>query len=277
MKSIIYTLEDNNSIRYIGKTINLDKRYKSHIRESSSLRTHKEKWINNVLSKGDKITMEILDICDEKDSSEIEIYWISQFKCWGFDLVNLTCGGDGGSPMLGKNHSCQTKSKMSEIAKFQNRNIGGWNKGLTMSDESKRKISLANQGREISNETKLKISNSNKGNTKKPMSEETKLKISNKKKGTTSPNKGKKFSDERKLEMSLVRKGIKRSDDVKKKMSESRKIIWRIKTPNNDILDFLGYDSFKQFVSKNCLNVSVTTLKSYGKNKGWEVISKLKK
>jgi hypothetical protein len=26
-----------------------------------------------------------------------EIYWINQFKTWGFELKNLTNGGDGGS------------------------------------------------------------------------------------------------------------------------------------------------------------------------------------
>ena len=35
--------------------------------------------------------------------------------------------------------------------------------------------------------------------------------------------------------------------------------------------------NFKKFVLDNSLNVSVTTLKSYGKNKGWEIINKIKK
>ena len=76
--------------------------------------------------------------------------------------------------------------------------------------------------------------------------------------------------------MSLSKLGVKRSDEVKKTLSECKKIIWKIKTPNGDIMEFFGYNSFKDFVSKNSLNVSVTTLKSYGKNKGWEVIEKNK-
>lgn len=276
METIIYTLSDECRIRYIGKTVNLKKRYNSHINESSLKRTHKEKWINKTLTNGGKIIMEILDICDEKESDFIESYWISQFKTWGFNLVNLTCGGDGGSPMLGKKHSEETKLKMSELAKNRKTSIGGWNKGLKMSDEFKEKISQISKGRIISDETKKKISESNKGKKRTPMSNETKLKISEKKKGSVSPNKGNKYDNERKIQMSLVRKGVKRSDSVKKILSESKKMIWLIKTPNDEILEFLGYDSFKQYVLDNSLEVSVTTLKSYGKNKGWEVINKIK-
>ena len=35
METIIYTLSNEYGIRYIGKTINLKKRYDSHINESS--------------------------------------------------------------------------------------------------------------------------------------------------------------------------------------------------------------------------------------------------
>jgi hypothetical protein len=128
----------------------------------------------------------------------------------------------------------------------------------------------------VSIETKNKISEKLKGIMRGPMSDETKLKISEKKTGLVSPNKGKVFNDNVRKNMSLSKLGVKRSDEVKKTLSECKKIIWKIKTPNGDIMEFFGYNSFKDFVSKNSLNVSVTTLKSYGKNKGWEVIEKNK-
>ena len=272
----IYILSDGNEIRYVGKTKSIPKRYRSHINESKKKRTHKEKWINKVLLNGGKIIIEILDVCDDKISNEIESYWISQLKCWGFNLVNLTSGGDGESPMLGKKHNNDTKLKMSQTAKSQNRIIGGWNKGLKMSDEIKKKISEKSKGRILSVETKNKISEKLKGVKKGPMSDETKLKISEKKTGSTSHNKGKVFNENVRKNMSLSKIGIKRSSEVKQKLSECKKIIWKIKTPNGDILEFFGYNSFKDFVSKNSLNVSVTTLKSYGKNTGWEVVNKIK-
>jgi hypothetical protein len=59
-------------------------------------------------------------------------------------------------------------------------------------------------------------------------------------------------------------------------LSECKKIIWKIKNPNGEILEFFGYNSFKKYVIDNSLNVSVTTLRAYGKNKGWIVIDKIK-
>jgi len=273
----IYILSDENQIRYVGKTKYISKRYNSHINESIKKRTHKEKWINKVLLDGGRITIQIIDICDDEISDEVEVYWIWQFRTWGFDLVNYTLGGDGGKPMLGKKHSNETKLKMSETAKDRGQNIGGWNKGLKMSEEFKKKISEVSKGRIINEETRKKISEKLKGIKKTPLSEETKLKISEKKRGKISSNKGKTFGEEVRKKMSLSKLGIKKDDRIKKIYSESKKIFWKIKNPNGEILDFFGYDSFKKYVIENSLDVSVTTLKSYGKNKGWEIIDKIKK
>jgi group I intron endonuclease len=276
MSTIIYTLSDETSIRYIGKTKQIKKRYQSHINESYLLRTHKEKWINKVLSNGGIIIIEPLEICDDSTANEVECYWISQFRCWGFNLVNLTDGGDGGSPMLGKKHSLESKIKMSETHKKQNRHTGGWNKGLTIPNDIKEKIRISSLGRIHNEETKIKISNKLKGIKRKPMSDETKIKISKKKKGVISPNKGKKQTDEVKRKISLSKLGTKRNDEVKKTLSNSKKIIWKIKNPSGEIMEFFGYNSFKDFVIEHSLDVSVTTLKSYGKNKNWEIIEKIK-
>jgi len=272
----IYTLSDGEKIRYVGKTKFITKRYQSHINESKNKRTYKEKWINNVLLNNGKIVLEILDICDDDVSNEIESYWINQMKCWGFNLVNSTIGGDGNSPMLGKKHTKESKIKMSKVAKNQSRKIGGWNKGLKMSDEFKQKVKVSSKVRVVSDETKKKISDKLKGYQRGPMSEETKLKISISKQKKESPNKGKKYSDETRKKMSISKLGKKRTKESIEKQSESLKIIWTIKNPNGDILKFLGYNSFKDYVKKNKINVSLSTLKSYGKNKGWIIIKKQK-
>ena len=150
----IYTLSDGNNIRYVGKTLHLKKRYTSHICESHSKRTHKEKWIQKVLSNNGKIIMEILDECDEKISSEIESFWIELLKGWGFNLVNLTSGGEGASPMKGRKHSEDTKKLMSKTAKKQNRKFGGRNKGVPMDEKTKNKISKSLKGRVHTEESK---------------------------------------------------------------------------------------------------------------------------
>jgi hypothetical protein len=104
-----------------------------------------------------------------------------------------------------------------------------------------------------------------------------KKKISNTKKGRESTFKGKKHTPDTIKKMSEKKIGVKRLKNSISKQIEKQKLLWFIKTPNGDILNFFGYNSFKDYVLKNKIDVSVTTLKSYGKNKGWIVIKKIKK
>ena len=254
MDIIIYTLSDGKEIRYVGKTKNIEKRYKEHIRESKQIKTYKERWVNSVLRNGGTIFIESLEIVDESLANESEIFWINQLKYWGFNLVNTTKGGDGGSPMLGKNHNEETKKKMSETHK---------GKTVIILEETKKKISEKLKGRKTPW-------------MEKPLSEETKKKISESKKGKITWMKGRHHTKESKKILSEKNKNYKHTQDAKNKISEKQKIKWIIKTPNNDLLEFFGYDSFKEYVIKNSLDVSVETLKSYGKNKGWVIENKIK-
>jgi len=274
MDIIIYTLSDGKEIRYVGKTKNIEKRYKEHIRESKQIKTYKERWVNSVLRNGGTIFIESLEIVDESLANESEIFWINQLKYWGFNLVNTTKGGDGGSPMLGKNHNEETKKKMSETHK---------GKTVIILEETKKKISEKLKGRilyKMTEEIKKKISEKLKGRKtpwmEKPLSEETKKKISELKKGKITWMKGRHHTKESKKILSEKNKNYKHTQDAKNKISEKQKIKWIIKTPNNDLLEFFGYDSFKEYVIKNSLDVSVETLKSYGKNKGWVIENKIK-
>jgi len=101
--TIIYSLEDptTNEIRYIGYTKkSLKQRLKQHldnVREAEKGNrpwNHRLSWIKSLQSKPiitEICTVEAEYVCEE------EIYWVSQFKTWGFRLVNLTEGGDGGN------------------------------------------------------------------------------------------------------------------------------------------------------------------------------------
>lgn len=108
---------------------------------------------------------------------------------------NMTDGGDS-CPMVGKNHS----------------------------EETKLKIGMATKGRKHLKATKDKISKGNKG---KKLSEETRRKISEAKKGKTSPFKGKHLSKEVRKHLSELAigrqspfKGHHHSEATKRKMSE---------------------------------------------------------
>jgi predicted DNA-binding protein YlxM (UPF0122 family) len=129
MNTFIYTLSDESgNIRYIGKTNTPRKRLYSHIKECySNKKSHKISWIKSLLNKGERPIIEIIDIVPENEWKFWEVYWIEQFKQWGFKLTNQTEGGQGGN---GYKHSEESKLKMS-ISK----------KGIKLSEEHKQNIS----------------------------------------------------------------------------------------------------------------------------------------
>ena len=67
-KVFIYVLECpiTNEVRYIGKTINLLDRLRGHIKTSKKLKTHKDKWVNNLINEGLKPIIKEIDYVDEK-------------------------------------------------------------------------------------------------------------------------------------------------------------------------------------------------------------------
>jgi group I intron endonuclease len=83
----------------------------------------------------------------EKEMNEKEKELVTESFIATNKTYNMGVGGEGGSHFKGKNHSNETKQKLSEIAK--NRKF---------SDETRRKISEANRKRVLSDETKKKLS-----------------------------------------------------------------------------------------------------------------------
>jgi hypothetical protein len=137
-KTFIYTLTDprTNQVRYVGKSNNPTKRLYCHLGRTE--KNHKHSWLVNLNTNGLK---PILDIVDEVPITEWkfwEIYWISQFKTWGFDLTNLTNGGEGfASGDLNPAHLPHVKALRSKT-----------HKGKTISQKTRDKISLSLTGRE---------------------------------------------------------------------------------------------------------------------------------
>ena len=143
----IYTLAHpiTNEIRYVGKTVNLKKRYIQHI--TNSMKTHCKSWINSLLKENLFPRMEILDeTVDELEWEQLEQYWINQLQQWGYSLTNHTSGGEG------RHNSVVSKETRVKMAAQRI--------GKTLSDESKLKISIKNKGKIRSNDSKNKISKS---------------------------------------------------------------------------------------------------------------------
>lgn len=114
----IYTLTDPRTkiARYIGKTKDIEDRYRRHLQKSylegGDKNTYKSNWIKSLLKIGLKPIIEILDVGDVDNINELEIYWIAQFRQWGFKLTNLSEGGEIGVDWTGRKHKEESKMKM---------------------------------------------------------------------------------------------------------------------------------------------------------------------
>lgn len=143
----IYALNDpiTGVVRYCGQTIDPDVRLRKHICEARKEKYHCPCWINSLLKKKLQPIMEILDVVPDSEADFWEREYIQNFRERGFDLTNITPGGEAGpilsgarNPNFGKNcsgekntffgkkHTSATLEKMS-IAK---KGCLPWNAGL---------------------------------------------------------------------------------------------------------------------------------------------------
>ena len=86
----IYTLSHpiTNEVRYVGKTINIKRRYKQHLYDKRG--SHKASWVKSLKNDGLKPILTIIEECNNDNWAEREIFWISQFD----NLTNLKAGGN---------------------------------------------------------------------------------------------------------------------------------------------------------------------------------------
>ena len=127
----IYSLKHpiTNEVRYIGKTINVKRRYKQHLYDKRN--SHKANWVRSLRNEGLKPIMEVIEICTD-NWQEREIFWISQFN-------NLTNFSKGGGIDYVRTTTEETRIKISEA-----------NKGKSKTEEHKAKLSKGSQKKQIS-------------------------------------------------------------------------------------------------------------------------------
>ena len=130
----IYGLKLKNSkdIKYIGYTSkNIEERLHTHITRTIYYKHKNANWLRK--NKKDIEVFLIEDnILDHKMVCDKEKYYIDLYKKMGYDLNNLTEGGDGVV-------------------------------GMVISDETRKKLSIASKGRKMSESAKQKMSESKKG------------------------------------------------------------------------------------------------------------------
>lgn len=100
MKKVkIYVLIDpnTNSVKYVGKTeMTLEKRLYHHVWDlKRCTNKHKVNWINSLLKSGQYPEIELIEDVEFDEWKFWEKFWISQFRTWGFDLVNYCGSGEG--------------------------------------------------------------------------------------------------------------------------------------------------------------------------------------
>lgn len=82
------------TIRYIGKTDNLKRRFSAHIFESSKTKTHLGNWLRSLA--GEKPVLVVLhEVTKIECWAEEERRYISCARAMGMKLVNGTDGGEG--------------------------------------------------------------------------------------------------------------------------------------------------------------------------------------
>lgn len=130
----IYTLSNpiTNEIKYIGQTRkSLEERLRNHLK--SKEKVYRVHWINSLKKDGIVPKIDLLEEVDEKDASMTEIFWISMFKTWGFNLCNLTEGGETSTTK----HIIRSKEWCENISKGKRKS------NFKYSDISKNKMSLS--------------------------------------------------------------------------------------------------------------------------------------
>lgn len=89
---LYYLIDPNtNEVRYVGITYRPKRRLTEHLYLSKKIKSHKDKWINKLLSNGQKPIFKIMLETESKD--EILQYEISNISKLT-NLTNLTTGGE---------------------------------------------------------------------------------------------------------------------------------------------------------------------------------------
>lgn len=143
-KVFIYTLSDKTGIRYVGKTNNIKRRLYNHISDIKKYNNHKVNWLKSLLENNEYPTIEILDIVNSEDWIFWEMYWISQIKSWGFNLVNGTNGDENPPSFKNKTHSDEYKSIRRDLM------LSDKNPSKNMNDLWRKNISKSLKGRFLS-------------------------------------------------------------------------------------------------------------------------------
>lgn len=193
----IYVLSDprNEDIRYVGKTKQaIEKRLKQHLRDRNNNR--RTNWIKSLRKVGVSPTILLIENTDEQNWEIRERYWIKYYRSLGYDLTNLTDGGEGTS-----NPAPETRARMSEAHKGEKN--GNYGKPMPFEQRerlSEIRLAMNTAGWHHRPDTLARMLPLRRGENHymfgKHHPESTKKKLSDAMSGENHPNFGKHYSEE---------------------------------------------------------------------------------
>ena len=163
----IYTITNKiNNKKYVGQTINPQKRWSRHKLDAQE----SDQCLYRAMRKYgiENFDFTIVEECKNEEMSEREIFWIEALDTYisNGKGYNMTHGGEiltgEDNPFYGKKHSEKTRKTISEMASAR---IGELNPfyGKHHSEDTKEKISKANKGKKRTEEWKKQLSQKNSG------------------------------------------------------------------------------------------------------------------
>lgn len=101
----IYSLcePDSTEYRYVGRTKNLDKRYKEHLAEAKvsyhCATAYKCLWLKSLLETGLKPALVLLEETNSDIAHQREAFWIKKLKGEGYNLTNFSMPNPNKKPV----------------------------------------------------------------------------------------------------------------------------------------------------------------------------------
>lgn len=175
-----------NGKRYVGQAINIVRRWNRH-------KTCNDKGVSAIhlalKAVGiENFTFEVLEECSRELLNERECFWIKQLNTVAPNGYNLNSGGKHPlfiSDETRKKQSIAQRGKVQSQETIEKRRKS--TTGLKRTTETKTKMSLAQKGKTLTTEHRKNLSNAHKGkpssNKGIAMSDETKKKVSKAKQG----------------------------------------------------------------------------------------------
>lgn len=162
MNCILYALIDprTGDVRYVGASTRGMARPKEHgTAYGRRGRTHRHAWLKQLWLKG--LVPSILVLGGYADPTAMyaaEVRTIAEFRAAGFDLVNMTDGGEGTKGRrLTPEHRRKLDRSHGKCSAEVRAAVGNAHRGTRLSLEQKQKISVTMTGRRISDEHRRNI------------------------------------------------------------------------------------------------------------------------